>query len=148
MEDFSNIDHGRTKKNYEKAIRKAERGDVDTMLLLGRAYSSGEYLPKDYLAAEAWLRKAAELDCNEAKKELAVLLNTGKGVARDYEEAFDWNHDLMMDCDVDGMMAVGIAYKLGRGIWKDERQGSLFIKHAFNIGLDLMDDEEKPSDGA
>jgi len=38
------------------------------------------------------------------------------------------------------MAEVGIAYKLGRGIPKDEELGSYFIRQAFDIELDLMKD--------
>jgi uncharacterized protein len=140
--------HALIKKRYEAVIKKAEEGDIYSMRLIALAYADGDYLPKDFLAAETWLRKAAELDSYEAKKELAKLLTEGNGVAQDYEEAFDINHELMLDCDLDAMEAVGIAYKLGRGVYKDEKKGSFYIKNAVDIELDLMNheqEENKPS---
>jgi TPR repeat protein len=138
--------HAQIKRRLEAAIKKAEEGDLEIMRLIAFAYAKGEYLPKDCLAAEAWYRKAAELDDDYSKKELAKLLTESNGVARDYGEAFEIYHDLMLDCDLDGMEGVGIAYKLGRGVEKDEEKGSYFIKQAFEIELDLMESEDKDTE--
>jgi len=131
------------KKRIEAAIKKAEEGDIYYMKLIACAYAHGEYFPKDYIAAEAWLRKAAELGDDEAYKRLAKLLSEGNGIAQDLEEAFDIYHELMLDCDLDAMEAVGLAYKLGRGVEKDEKKGSFYIQQAFDIELDLMEDDKK-----
>jgi len=145
MSNNRGYDHGRIKKRIEAVIKKAEQGDLPSMRLMADAYTNGEYFPKDYIAAQAWLRKAAELGSDEAEKQLAKLLTDGNGVAQDLEEAFDLYHDLMLDCDLDAMTAVGIAYKLGRGIPQDEAKGSFYLKHAFNIELDLMNSEQEES---
>jgi len=138
-----NNNHAAIKKRLEAFIKKAEGGDVESIFTLAFMYSKGVYLPKDYVAAEAWLRKAGDLGSDEARKRLAKLLTEGSGLAQDYEEAFDIYHDLMLCCDVDAMAEVGVAYKLGRGIPKDEELGAFFINQAFEIELDLMRDEIK-----
>jgi uncharacterized protein len=137
------INHALFKKRLEAVIKKAEEGDVYSMRLMAAVYTEGEYFPIDNLAAEAWLRKAAELGSDEAKKGLAKLLTYSNGIAQDFEEAFDLYHELMMDCDLDGMVGVGRAYKEGRGIQKDEKKGSFFLQQAFDIELDLMNHEQK-----
>jgi len=136
-------DHASIKKRFEALIKKAQKGDVYSMRVIAEAYAEGEYLPRDYFAAEAWLRKAGELGSDEANKKLAKLLTDCTGVARGWEEAFDIYHELMMDCDLDGMEGVGLAYKFGRGIHKDEKKGSFFLKHAFEIELDLMEHDKE-----
>jgi len=146
MADNYGRKHTQIKERLEAAIRKAEGGDIRTMFMLAYMYSNGEYVPKDTLAAEGWLRKAAELGSDEAKKKLAKLLSNGNGVAQDLEEAFDIYHELMLDCDVDAMEEVGFAYKLGRGVPKDEKKGSFFIQQAFEIELDLMRSEKNNSE--
>jgi len=143
MSNKSENDHAFLKKKFEKFIRKAEKGDVESMLIIVRVYTESDYFPRDSIAAEAWLRKAAELGSDEAKKQLAKLLTECKGIAQDFEEAFDIYHELMLDCDLDAMEAVGLAYKFGRGVEKDEKKGSFFIQQAFDIELDLMKDEKK-----
>jgi TPR repeat protein len=143
MSNNSGSRHAQIKKRFEAVIKKAEDGDVYSMRLIAQAYSGGEYFPKDCFAAEAWLRKAADLGSDEAKKQLAKLLTESNGVAQDYEEAFDIYHDLMFDCDIDGMEGVGIAYKLGRGVPQNDEKASFYLKHAFNIALDLMESEQR-----
>jgi len=143
MSKKSENNHAQIKKRVEAAIRKAEEGDINNMIIIARVYSHGEYFPKDYIAAEAWLRKAAELGSDEAKKQLAKLLSEGNGIAQDYEEAFDIYHDLMLDCDLDAMTEVGIAYKYGRGVPQDDKKASYFINQAFEIELDLMEHEKR-----
>jgi len=130
------------KERIEAVIKKAEQGDIYSMRLIAQVYAEGEYFPKDCFAAEAWLRKAGELGSDEAQKELAKLLTESNGIAQNLDEAFDIYHELMLDCDVDAMMEVGIAYKLGRGIPQNDAKASFYLKHAFNIKLDLMDDEQ------
>jgi len=131
------------KERVEAVIKKAEQGDIYSMRLMAYvyAYTDSEYFPKDYVAAEAWLRKAADMGSDEAKKELAELLTEGSGVAQDLEEAFDIYHDLMMDCDLDGMLGVGMAYKFGKGVPQDEEKASFYIRNAFNIELGLMKED-------
>ena len=131
------------KKRFEDVVKDAEEGDISAMLLLARTYTESEYFPRDTIAAEAWLRKAAEFGDEEAKFQLAKLLSTGNGVAQNLEEAFNIFHELMLDCNIDAMEEVGIALKEGKGVEKDEKLGSFYIQQAFDIELDLMEDEKK-----
>jgi TPR repeat protein len=112
------------------------------MRLMAIAYTEGEYFPRDNLAAETCLRKVAELGSDEAKKQLAKLLTNGNGIAQDLEEAFDIYHELMLDCDLDGMVGVGNAYKYGKGVTQDTAKGSFFLKQAFDIELGIMNHEQ------
>jgi uncharacterized protein len=125
------------KKRIEAVIKKAVQGDIYSMRLIAHVYSEGGYFPKDFFAAESWLRKAAELGSVEAKKQLAKLLTEGDGIAQNLEEAFDIHHELMLDCDIDAMAEVGLAYKLGKGVPQDDAKASFYIKHAFDIELGL-----------
>jgi len=47
----------------------------------------------------------------------------------------------MLNCDIDAIAEVGIAYKLCRGINKDEKKGSFFINQAVELELDNMKEE-------
>jgi uncharacterized protein len=145
MSDEDENYHELIKKRFEAAIKKAEKGDTYCMKLLADAYAEGEYYPKDYIAAQAWLRKAAELGDDEAYKKLAKLLNEGNGIAQNLEESFDIYHELMLDCDLDAMYEVGCAYKMGRGVPKDEKKGSFYLRHFFDIDSDISKMElERP----
>jgi len=145
MIEENEYDHAQIKERVTAVVKKAEKGDIHSMLILACLYSKGKFYAKDYFAAEAWLRKAAELGSSEANKELAKLLSEGNGVAQDLEEAFDINYELMLDCDIDAMAEVGMAYKLGKGIEKNEKQGSFYILQAFDLELDNMREDLKAS---
>jgi len=145
MTDDSEYDYALIKERVTAVVKKAEKGDIYSMELLACLYSKGKFYAKDYFAAEAWLRKAAELGSIEANKKLAKLLSEGNGVSQDLEEAFDINYELMLDCDIDAMAEVGIAYKLGKGIEKNEKQGSFYILQAFDLELDNMREDLKVS---
>jgi len=141
MSSRSEYNNALVKKRIEAVIKKAEQGDIYSIRLIACAYADGEYFPKDCFAAESWLRKAAELGSVEARKQLAKLLTEGNGIAQNFEEAFDIYHELMLDCDIDAMAEVGIAYKFARGVPQDDTKASFYIKQAFDIELDLMDKE-------
>jgi len=141
MSNINKYNYAVIKEKFEAVIKKAEKGDTYAMQLIAEAYAEGEYFPKDNFAAEAWLRKAGELGRDEAYKTLAKLLTESEGIAQDFEEAFDINHELMLNCDIDAMAEVGRFYKLGIGINKDEKKGAFFINQAFNLEMDNMEDD-------
>ncbi len=47
-------------------------------------------MPKDIAQAQYWYRKAADQGDPYAEASLGILFNFGKGVQRDYAEAFLW----------------------------------------------------------
>jgi len=49
----------------------------------------------------------------------------------------------MFDCDAEAMMDVGVALKEGIGVPKDEKLGSMYMKYALDIQLDLMKEDKK-----
>jgi len=137
-------DHDVIKKRIETVIKKAEGGDVYSMKLMATLYTNNEYFPRDYIAAQAWLRKAAKIgEDDEAYKRLAKLLKEGNGIAQDLEESFDINEQLMFNCDLDAMAEVGHAYKLGLGVPKDEKKAAFYIKQFFDIETDFMREDKE-----
>ena len=113
------------------------------MRFLADIYSDGEYLPKDYFAAEAWLRKAAELNDDKAKFQLAKMLREGNGLAKNLEEAFDIYYELSFDGYADAMIEVGKAFKEGIGVPKDEEKGEKYLRFGKSIGEDIAEREER-----
>jgi uncharacterized protein len=145
MSNEKKYDYAFIIEKFEAVIKLAEEGDTEAMELIAQTYAEGEYFPKDCFAAEAWLRKAAELGSDEAYKKLAKLLTESNGVAQDFREAFEINHELMLNCDIDAMAEVGMSYKLGRGIEKNEKKGSYFIQKAVELEMDNMREDLKTS---
>jgi len=137
------ISLAQAKERIEYLIKQAEEGDTDSMRYLADLYSGGDYVPKDYIAAEAWLRKAAELNDDKAKFYLAELLSEGNGIAKNLEEAFDIFHELSFEGYGEAMVKIGEAMKEGIGTPKNEEMGNKYIKYGKMICEDITKDEEK-----
>src|SRR6266481_4013983 len=74
----------------EEVKAKAEAGDAESEVELGRRYDKGEGVAKDYAEAAKWFRKAAEQNYAEAQYNLAVCYGKGAGVAKGPVEAAKW----------------------------------------------------------
>jgi TPR repeat protein len=57
---------------------------------LGIAYANGRGVPKDYVEAVKWVRKAAEQNDVPAQSVLGICYFKGQGVKKDYTEAVKW----------------------------------------------------------
>ena len=77
--------------NDIKAIRKkAENGDAEAQLNMGRMYNQGEGVGQNYKLAAEWFRKAADQVYAMAQYNLGVMYDNGEGVSRNYKQATDW----------------------------------------------------------
>ena len=71
-------------------ISSAENGDPKSQYHLAVLYHDGKELPKDYVQAAYWYRKAAEQGHVKAQLYLGLLYSRGFGVPRNYDEAVKW----------------------------------------------------------
>lgn len=69
---------------------RAEAGDAESQVELGRRYNKGEDVVKDHVEATKWYRKAAEQNDADAQYNLAICYERGDGVAEDWVEAYKW----------------------------------------------------------
>ena len=53
-------------------------------------YYYGQGVPKDYVEAAKWLRKASEQGVAEAQCFLGIMYSDGRGVPQDYVQAHKW----------------------------------------------------------
>jgi len=75
----------------ERLLDRAQKGDMDAQFELGKNYETGRIgLPKDITQAQFWYKKAADQGDPFSEASLAILFNFGKGVARDYVQAYMW----------------------------------------------------------
>ncbi len=75
----------------ERLLERARNGDADAQFELGKNYETGRIgLPKDLSEAQYWYRKAADQGDAYAEASLGILFNFGKGVQRDYAQAYLW----------------------------------------------------------
>jgi uncharacterized protein len=80
------------KKPYrERLLERARKGEADAQFELGKNYETGRIgLPKDFSEALHWYREAAAQGNPYAEASLGILFNFGKGVERDYFQAYVW----------------------------------------------------------
>jgi|SRR5262245_110492 len=77
-------------KLIEEVKAKAEAGDAESQVELGRRYDQGEGVAKDQVEAVKWYRKAAEQNYARAQNNLGVCYDRGEGVPKDHVEAVKW----------------------------------------------------------
>jgi len=89
---FGTTDEKEAVKWYQKA---AQGGDPDAQVELGRRYENGEGIEQNFKLAAEWYRRAAEHvpdlgGAGQGKNQLGLLYLEGRGVPRDYVQAYFW----------------------------------------------------------
>jgi TPR repeat protein len=75
----------------ERLLDRALKGDAEAQFDLGKSYEAGRIgLPKDLSQARHWYLEAANQGDPFAAASLGILYFFGKGVSRDYFEAYVW----------------------------------------------------------
>ena len=75
----------------ERLLERALKGDREAQFDLAKGYEAGQLgLPLDLKEALHWYREAANRGEPFAEASLGIFFNFGKGVDRDYAEAYMW----------------------------------------------------------
>ena len=82
-------------------------------------YDLGRGIPKDYLEAVEWYRKAAEQGYAKAQYKLGFAYDIGLDVPQDYLEAVKWYRKAADQGDAEAQVILGGMYAEGRGVPKD-----------------------------
>ena len=72
---------------YQINIENAKKGDEKAQYVIGYMYHKGKGVPKNYVKAADWYKKAAEHKNTKALNNLAYLYQKGKGVNKDIHKA-------------------------------------------------------------
>lgn len=96
--------------------KRADSGDAPAQFALGRAYETGNGLPRRPDQAAIWYRKAAEQGNEKAQNSLAVLYWLGDGVEKDKAEAVRWYRKAARQGNANAMFNLGAAYYNGEGV--------------------------------
>ncbi|MGB6386246.1 MAG: tetratricopeptide repeat protein [Terriglobales bacterium] len=96
--------------------KKADSGDAAAQFALGKAYESGNGVPKRTDQATLWYRKAADQGNQKAQSNLGLLYWLGDGVEQDKAEAVRWYRKAARQGDANAMFNLGAAYYNGEGI--------------------------------
>ena len=104
---------------FEKALPKAESGNVDAQYDVGEMYEKGKGTEKDMAKAFEWYEKAAEQGDIKAAYRIGVAYLKGKGVNKDNEKAHKY---LKRSADKGYARAqyyMGVIYEKGLGVSQD-----------------------------
>src|ERR1700677_439743 len=96
--------------------QRADSGDAAAQFALGKAYESGNGVPKRTDQAALWYRKAADQGNQKAQSNLGLLYWFGDGVEQDKAEAVRWYRKAARQGDANAMFNLGAAYYNGEGI--------------------------------
>ena len=98
---------------------------------LGSSYYNGQGLPKSYVAAAFWFRKAAEQRSEKAQFNLGLCYDIGKGVTKSYDEAVIWYQKAAEQGLAEAQLNLGLFYINGQGVPRShEKAAKLFRKAA------------------
>jgi TPR repeat protein len=75
---------------FEEFLRQAEKGTTRAYFYVGAAYTAGTGTPQNYVEAEKWYRKAADLELHAGMEALGIIYQLGQGVIQDRVEAQTW----------------------------------------------------------
>ncbi len=82
---------GPAKPLRDRLLERAMKGEAEAQFELGKNYEAGRIgLPKDLSQAQHWYCEAASQGDPYAAASLGILFNFGKGVKRDYLQAYVW----------------------------------------------------------
>jgi TPR repeat protein len=127
---------------------RAERGDAQAQLELGRLYEEGLQVRRDNEEAVKWYRLAAEQGLEDAQVELGLCYAEELGVKRDYAEAYRL-FSLAADKGFPpAQLCLANLLIKGRGVRRDEGAAAIWNRRAaeqgfadaqFNLGLCYLD---------
>ena len=100
-------------KPIEEVKAKAEAGDAESEVELGRRYDKGEGVVKDHAEAAKWYRKAAEQNLARGQYNLGICYEQGEGVAKDQAEAAKWFRKAAEQNSAPAQYNLGVCYEQG-----------------------------------
>jgi TPR repeat protein len=98
-------------KPIEEVKAKAEAGDAESEVELGRRYDKGEGVMKDHAEAAKWYLKAAEQNYAPAQYNLGLCYEHGNGVAANRVEAAKWYRKAAEQNDAAAQYNLGMCYE-------------------------------------
>jgi TPR repeat protein len=135
-------------KPIEEVKAKAEVGDAESQMELGRRYDKGAGVAKDQVEAVKWYRKAAEQNLAIAQYNLAVCYNRGGGcresLTEDDAEAVKWYRKAADQNFAAAQYNLGVCYDRGDGVAEDHAEAARWYRKAaeqndadaqYNLGI-------------
>jgi hypothetical protein len=120
--------------NVEELQSRAEAGDTNAQLMVGKFYYYGFCVERDYRKAVKWFRTVADRGNQQAQFLLGEAYEKGKGFDRNYSQAAEWYEQAAFKGDNLAMHHLSHLYARGLGVRKN-----LIIAYAWNKLVESQD---------
>ena len=117
-------------KEIEELLKKAEQGDVESMYKLGKCYDKEE----NYVEANKWYLKAAQLGNGAAANELGLNYANGLGVEKNLAEANKWYRKGAELGNGQAACNLGYNYAQGNGVEKNYTEANKWYRKGAELG--------------
>jgi hypothetical protein len=110
---------------FEEFLRQAEKGTTRAYFYVGAAYTAGTGTPQNYVEAEKWYRKAADLELHAGMEALGIINQLGQGVQQDRVEAQTWYYIAEeLSPKFEGFLTAVNAKYMSKAELKEAREGA------------------------
>jgi hypothetical protein len=112
-------------------LAKAKAGDASSEYLVAIEYQKGDVVPRDFVQAAAWYRKAADQGYALAQYKLGMLYRQREsGIMKDDVQAAAWLHKAADQGNAPAQAALGLCFSLGQGVTQDDAQAAAWYQKA------------------
>ena len=112
-------------------LAKANAGDAASEYLVAIEYQKGDLVPRDFVQAADWYRKAAEQGYAPAQYSLGMLFQQKEsGIMKDDAQAAAWLRKAADQGNAQAQAALGLCFTLGQGVPQDDAQAAAWYQKA------------------
>ena len=112
-------------------LAKANSGDAASQFQVAVEYQKGDLVPRDFVQAEMWYRKAAELGDARAQYNLGLLyLQKQSGIMKDEAQAVTWLRKAADQGNSGAQASLALCYSQGHGVLRDDAQALAWYQKA------------------
>jgi TPR repeat protein len=107
----------------QAVLAKAKAGDASAELAIGIEYQKGDLVPRDFVQAAEWFRKASDQGNAHAQFKLGTLYQQREsGLMQDDAQADQWLRKAADQGLAEAQNALALAYLRGKGVPQDAAQ--------------------------
>ena len=122
------------KLRVNELLLNAQKGDPQAQLELGKAYETGDGVPKDISEALNWYRKAAEGEHAEAQYYLGYCFEYGRGISQNFTDAVNCYRKAAEQGHPGAQYKLALALETGSGVTRDFAEAANWYRKAAEQG--------------
>jgi len=123
------------KKAFKWYSKASDQGNADAHYNIGMMYINGQGVIKDFKEASKWLRKAEEeMLTTEVPHDLGEKYYQEHALPKGYKETLRLLHTAADKSNTDALFRLGIIYKYGIGVSRDDQAAFGFFQNAAELG--------------